>query len=65
MKSTKAPKETKQPVTYTRKQIVLATAKTVTLIVIGIVIGVYATNFYHSTVDKGVADKVSQLKISQ
>lgn len=56
---------TKAPKVYTRKQIVLASVKFVTVLALGIAIGVYSTNLYHSIVDKGVAQKVSQLKVSQ
>ena len=58
-------KEVKEPVVFTRKQIAWATTKFLLVLVTGIVIGVLATNAINSTVDAGVASKVSQLKVSQ
>lgn len=65
MGKTKAPKEDKQPVVFTRKQIAWATTKIVLFVTAGIIIGVVATNMVHNTVDTAVVKQVTQLKANQ
>ena len=65
MGKTKATKEEKQPVVFTRKQIAWATTKIVFFVTVGIIIGVVATNMVHNTVDTAVVNQVTALKANQ
>lgn len=65
MGKTKATKEEKQPVVFTRKQIAWATTKIVFFVTVGIIIGVVATSVVNNTVDTAVVEQVTALKANQ